>query len=198
MIGLTARQVLAQIPARAPQVDRMTTTIYTPTPGIDDRGTGIASSERVREALRHGGYLQPIEEVPVAELANLLPAGPGRVRGICSRVRLASGDTRHLPMLDFRCAVTDDHTRAILGAVRILGETSGVLLNSGRSYHYYGFAPRDLEAWHRFETHAILLAPLVDVRYIAHSLLEDLACLRLDSHPSHPFEPVVIAVLSVA
>jgi hypothetical protein len=200
MIGHTVRQVLAQLPVLSPTVERITWTVYPPGVRIAKRADPARDDPKVyaREALRHRGYPEPIHEASIAELPAIFggSVNADRVRGVCSRVRMHSGQTAHLPMLDLQCSVSNENERVILAAMRILGEQRGALATSGRSYHYYGFEPREPVDWRRFMTHAILLTPLVDVRYVAHCLLENLACLRVEDHPSYPGEPTVVAELT--
>jgi hypothetical protein len=91
--------------------------------------------------------------------------------------------------------VTDQTTDALVAAMTRLDEREGALLASGHSYHYYGFVPRDLAGWRLFMARAILLAPLADERFIAHCLIEDLACLRLDATGPLAAEPSLIRPL---
>ncbi len=91
--------------------------------------------------------------------------------------------------------MNDENAAALLDAMKLMGQTRGVLATSGKSYHYYGFEPITLEKWRRFMAHNILLTPLIDVRYLAHCMIEDIACLRIDARPNQHTEPVVVAVL---
>jgi hypothetical protein len=205
MIGWTARRLLSELPTVAPDIGTITWTSYVPAPGLAFRLGGtietvaptIEPLRFVREALHHRGDAKPITELRVETLAKALAADPpqGRVRGVCSRITFRNGQRANLPLLDFRCEVTEANANAILEALRLIGEGRGVLLNSGRSFHYYGLVPRHKDGWSRFMSFAILLAPLVDTRYVAHCLIEGVGCLRVDSHPAHPCEPVVVKAL---
>jgi hypothetical protein len=203
MLGWSARRLLCELPTLAPEVAAITVTTYPPVSetavrlgqGISIRGVQAREREEiVREALRHRGFVEPVVEIPVEELESTLLADPpaNRVRALCSRVRLRSGAVANLPLVDFSCEVTDVAAAMVVAAMAQLGETHGALLESGRSFHYYGLAPRSDASWRRFMSFALLLAPLVDARHAAHGLIEDLGCLRLDAHPMQPVEPRVV------
>lgn len=151
----------------------------------------------VHEALRHRGYEGPVVELRVEELALALAGVPGvdEVRGVCSRVRLRDDTVAHLPLLDFQCEVSEACADAITAAMGRMRQRRGALLLSGRSYHYYGFDPLNPIGWRRFMSRTVLLTAMIDVRYVAHCLIEDLACLRVDSHVVHPVEPVIVKMI---
>jgi hypothetical protein len=115
---------------------------------------------------------------------------------VCSRVRLASGVEAHIPMLDFRCPVSEANTKAIMSMLRLLGERTGLVVASGRSYHYYGVALYNHCQWIEFMAKALLLSPITDGRFIAHRVVDGQCRLRIYS-PSRPI-PVVVGVLQNA
>jgi hypothetical protein len=202
MIGWNVKRLLTSLAEHSPSISTITLTSYVPRPVLADRlsidsSLSLSPSLFVQEALRHRGYPNAIETYPVEMLADRLAGPPldGAVRGLCSRVHLLDGTEAQLPLLDFQCSVTDENAAALLEAMRLMGQTWGVLATSGRSYHYYGFEPITLEKWRRFMAHSVLLAPLIDVRYLAHCMIEDMACLRIDARPNQHTEPVVVAVL---
>src|SRR5205807_10366897 len=113
-------------------------------------------------------------EVPARELAtgNVLrrlenvPAGS--VLAICSRCQLVDGSWGHIPMMDFHCSPTAHRLEFVRTALVRMGQHNGVILESGRSYHYYGFEVLNEAAWERFLRSCLLLMPFTDARYIAH------------------------------
>jgi hypothetical protein len=118
----------------------------------------------------------------------------GDVLALTSRCRLRSGRVAHLATLDLRCRPTDYFLRLAKAGLSRISER-GALLRSGRSFHFYGFRPLDAAAWRRFMAQALLLAPLTDVRYIAHRLLDSVAALRLTASPLKPTVPAVAGYL---
>lgn len=202
MIGYTIKRLLTNLAELSPGISSITLTSYAPKPilaerlGADSR-LPLSPDLFVHEALKHRGYPSAIEAYPVKILAKRLAEAPlhGSVRGLCSRVHLLDGTEAHLPLLDFQCSVNNENAAALLDAMKLMGQTWGVLATSGKSYHYYGFEPISLEKWRRFMAYSVLLAPLIDVRYLAHCMIEDIACLRIDARPNEHTEPIVVAVL---
>lgn len=122
------------------------------------------------------------------------------VLAICSRFTRADGSVGHLPMLDFRAeACTEPATTArtlelIAKALIAACAPDGVVLDSGNSYHYYGFDLVTEVKWRKFMLNCLLLEPIVDVRYIAHRLLSGGAALRITSSSEKPMPHVVTCI----
>ncbi len=85
---------------------------------------------------------------------------------LCSVCKDTSSNTLHIPMMDFRIesGKDDGQPNLLKEALKKLGQTNGVLLDSGKSYHYYGFQLLAEHEWRRFMAISLLLEPLVDVR----------------------------------
>lgn len=118
----------------------------------------------------------------------------GRVLAICSRCILRDGTVGHIPMMDFRCQPRRTSLNWIIKALRALGEEHGAILESGHSYHFYGFRLLDGNEWLHFLAKCLLLAPLVDTRYIAHRLLHGTCVLRLGVSAQKPVAPRIVRV----
>jgi hypothetical protein len=117
----------------------------------------------------------------------------GKVLGMCSRCLLADNTVAHIPMMDFRCQILGENAERIEGVVNSIAGMSGVLLESGRSYHWYGFELLNPQDWVTFMGTCLLYSPLVDTRYIAHRLKEWNGVLRVSAGGSKPKVPVVQA-----
>jgi hypothetical protein len=115
----------------------------------------------------------------IVSLINGLPEGLGLV--VSSKVVLATKETAHIPMLDFRCPCSPGNARAIQKILSLLGESRGILVESGRSYHYYGIELLSNSAWTRFMAQALLFAPIVDPRYVAHRIADGECRLKIAS-----------------
>jgi hypothetical protein len=124
----------------------------------------------------------------IQELLAQLPGGEGLLA--CSRLELASGKTAYLPMLDFTCPVLGGNGRAIRIMVKRAGLPEGILVGSGRSYHFYGVELLSAERWIRFMALALLFAPITDSRYIAHRLADGECRLKIMDSADH-FVPVI-------
>lgn len=95
-------------------------------------------------------------------------------------------------MIDFRVPPGDYGLAAVREAVARMGIKRGAILDSGRSYHFYGFDLLTQKQWWEFMAQCLLLGPLTDVRYIGHRLLEGMGILRLTATPLKPKAPVVV------
>jgi hypothetical protein len=107
--------------------------------------------------------------------------GDDHILAICSRVTVTSGEEFHIPMLDFLCPCSESNRLSIFRMLREIGECSGAIVESGRSYHYYGFRLLTRDDWVRFLARALMFAPFSDPRYIAHRLLDGQCRLRIYS-----------------
>ena len=121
--------------------------------------------------------------------------GSNLLLGVCSKCQLLDGSTAHIPMMDFRCQATDENLQKVQTTLRGIGQSKGYVLESGRSYHFYGLDLLDQKSWVRFMANCLLLSPLVDSRYIAHRLIDEMCVLRLSTSQRHPKTPVVVASL---
>ena len=121
--------------------------------------------------------------------------GPDEVLGICSLCKTSNGRSWHLPMLDFNIAPSRDARELVFDGMRQLLDCDGYLLESGKSYHYYGLT---LLSWNRFAdflSRSLLLTPLTDIRYIAHRLISRMGVLRITANKEKPNEPRVVCKL---
>jgi len=124
----------------------------------------------------------------IQDLLAELPEGEGLL--VCSRLQLVSGKTAYLPMLDFSCPCLEGNARAIRTMVERAGVPEGILVGSGRSYHFYGLEPLSAEHWIRFMALALLFAPITDSRYVAHRLADGECRLKIADSDAH-FIPVI-------
>ena len=114
---------------------------------------------------------------------------------LSSRMRLEDGRDVHIPLIDFDCSCSSRNLRYIAQALNVLDKTGGVILSSGQSYHYYGNSLLTLDEWPVYVARCFLLAPPVDARYLAHSLIEGEFSLRVSHHPSSCELPRVVGVI---
>jgi len=137
------------------------------------------------------------DELTYSTIDNLLKvASPEEAVALSSKVRLRNGEMAHIPMMDFRCQYSESNSKVIVRALHALGEESGLLVESGRSYHFYGLRLLSNEQWVRFMALGALFSPIVDVRYIAHRLADGACRLRIGPGPGKTFMPVVREVMS--
>ena len=125
--------------------------------------------------------------------------GTSRALGICSVCRMSDGQTKHIPMMDFRCSSNPNaFTRSldlVEELVRRIGESAGAIFNSGASFHYYGLRLMSEVEWQAFLGKCLLMAPLTDSRYIGHRLIEGFGVLRIAPSDWKQYSPYLVAVL---
>lgn len=104
------------------------------------------------------------------------PAGP---LSISSLIEVAGVGEQHWGFLDFHCAESSLNDNLVSQACSVLYKGRTHILASGKSYHSIGADYMDEVSRQRFLTQALLLAPIVDGRYVAHQLLAGASALRL-------------------
>lgn len=159
----------------------------------------LMDSALVHEHVGEREFLLERREVDIPRLDMLAARlDRGLVLALDSCVTLTDGQSAHIPMLDFRCRPSDATLETTMTALGRIGQRAGAILLSGRSYHYYGFELLDDIGWRAFLGRALLLAPLVDVRYVAHRLIDGFSRLRLTAADRKPVVPILVATLETA
>jgi hypothetical protein len=124
-----------------------------------------------------------------------LACGRGVALALTSLCGLSDGETAHIPMVDFRCERSPENLsklKLFLAAHLALPE-GGYIVESERSYHFYGLTLLRGSSWIEFLAKCLLFAPLTDTRYIAHCLLHGRANLRITASERHKHEPQIVA-----
>ena len=120
-------------------------------------------------------------------------AGETRVITLSSKVALNDSETPgHLQMLDFRIRPSEENERLAAGIMRRVG-AEGILLNSGNSYHFYGYTLMRSEAeLSAFLGRVSLFAPFIDQRWVAHQMIEGACALRISKGKSFADPPIFV------
>lgn len=105
-------------------------------------------------------------------------AGGGNI-GLNSLVKTADG-VRHLPLLDFHIPAKEKNMTCVQEVLALLGY-DGYLLQTNRSYHFYGKALLTEQELISFLSKALLFSPVIDKNWIAHQLIERSATLRISA-----------------
>jgi hypothetical protein len=239
--GLNAIELVLTLAEVCRGLSKLTFTVYSPTPGLQDRlaespdpilrriarradmlrrcaknelpywESVVAASwattrlDRIaREALRHDSLTEVNKrfelsisaslEGKIIERANSLPNN--KVLALCSNCRFLDRSVGHIPMMDFRCPPSVKNLDRVTIALKQIGQKRGAILETGKSYHFYGFDVLDEKQWTQFLAKCLLLSPLVDTRYIAHRLQIGTCVLRLTSCVQKPKVPVVVRILN--
>jgi hypothetical protein len=138
--------------------------------------------------------INQLSEASIQSMANNLL--DGTALAFSSKVKLKNGGVAHIPLMDFRCDPSETNSKIVQRALKAMGQDSGLLAESGRSYHFYGFRLLSTNEWIRFLAMAMLFSPIVDVRYIAHRLADGACRLRISPSRSKSFTPVVCEIFS--
>lgn len=116
----------------------------------------------------------------------------GEIINLHSRVITTVG-MLHIPMMDLDCQISDENLQMVGQYAKILGR-EGVILQTGRSYHYYGFHLLSTAEWIDFIASS-MLAKVCDIRYMAHKLKDGFITLRLTAGGIRNTEPRVVLVV---
>lgn len=132
-----------------------------------------------------------IERLGAGEYENLPPRD---LASFYSPVKVARDERRlHLPLLDLGVKPGPDGLGAAVDAMEALG-LSGLLFESGRSYHFYGAEPVTQPDLVVLLARAQLLSPIVDTRWVSHQLIDGRCGLRISTDPEKtPISPVFVA-----
>jgi hypothetical protein len=95
-------------------------------------------------------------------------------------------------MMDFKFAPTPGNINIAKESFQKIGQTHGVLLNSGKSFHYYGYTLMSEEQWRTFLGQSLLLSDVIDTRYVGHALINNECRLRISTTRLNPFIPTVV------
>jgi hypothetical protein len=174
-------------------------------------GPGILETSFRATFMDHGNSLTiepaPVEvnELTADTLAALLDrtfedatgVGPDRARFLMlmSGVLMGDGSSRFIPMLDFRLSPDPFHCDVVEALVRAADVVPGAIVESGLSYHYYGFRLMKDHELLQFAHKALLMVPFVDARYLGHRLLGGELRLRISGRSRTDPAPRVSRVL---
>jgi hypothetical protein len=128
------------------------------------------------------------------QIAKNLP--PSKLLGLQSNVPLASGGQAHIPMMDFMCSPSQRNLERLTRLLESLRMGKGFLLESGRSYHYYGSRVLSEAGWRTFLGRCLLMTGCADERYVGHQLVNGFCVLRISSGRLKNREPLVVAEIS--
>jgi hypothetical protein len=122
--------------------------------------------------------------------------GSNKLLGVISEVTLFDGRKAHIPMMDFLCPLTGNNMHLLCSLLAELRLGKGYLLETGRSFHYYGLALLTDASWQKFLGKCLLMSGFSDDRYIGHQLVDGHCVLRLSTGKLKATEPSIIAEIS--
>ena len=122
----------------------------------------------------------------------------------CSNVKTPYR-VRHIPLLDFKCLISDIALRRVTHLLRSFDWASWAVIISGNSYQAFGLTLLNEETWDRWLNSLTLEnniknwwlsnIDIVDQEFLKHSLKDRQSRLRLTTGMSKPTAPKVIAVI---
>jgi len=195
LIGASCREVVEQILSFHSEIIKVSLSKFLYVPQTIGKEKGDVLLWIDREAIFHGALDEEISRLE-----------KGWDLGIRSQVVLENGCYAHIPMMDFCLSKSSESVTLIKKRMReITGEKAGFILESGRSYHYYGINLLSQESWLEFMAKCLLTGVFqgkdqpflqaADQRYIGHSLLGGGCVLRITTNAERKFMPVVVATL---
>lgn len=193
--GMTPLELIPEIIKLNSQIDHILFVAYNP------RGRKSLKEGSTERLLSHNSALSLIE-MPINSYwreTMLLKEQECLARGesfaFASRVRALRGLViQHIPMMDFECKKSAQNLQDIDNFLRTIGQKRGAILDSGRSYHYYGFEILSQDLWEIFMAKCLLFDH-TDFHYVGHRLLDRYALLRVSASKKCPEVPRVVSVL---
>lgn len=157
--------------------------------------------ERIlREALFHQSHrsaLVPLsrQAVESGQLHRLARTAVAGARSLSSIVQVNGGEEMHLLLMDFHCPESPLNDRLVTNACRLLFSGTVFILASGESYHAIGARIVEWSELQEVLGRSLLLAPIVDTRYVGHQLIERACGLRFSTAASKAQRPTVKTIL---
>lgn len=201
-IGDTAPEFVAALARINPQLETLLFNIYSPTPGAQERlgdFEGKPSADVVSHFLRHDNSTNERWEVSASDvtietISQRIAGLPRKLAlGLESRCIFKDASVRYIPMMDFQLGRSTSHLELLKHFLQRLAD-KGIIVDSGASYHFYGFDFLDHAQWVKFMGKC-LLVPWSDARWIGHSLIAGSGDLRISASELKPKLPVVCEVL---
>jgi hypothetical protein len=140
---------------------------------------------------------------------NLSEGEVNKIMGVGSKVRLSSGETMHIPMMDFVSDPEQTGVKVIEDneAVTVFSQTPGVILDSGNSFHFWGVNLLSDSEYKESMKNRLEMEnkrcglgkkPIYDKRYVEASLKRGFSVLRIFGYPFGTLketEPEVVQII---
>lgn len=200
-LGMTAPEVVVKIIEMNPRISDVVFKIFSPPKNLSEE-----SVPWIRTSLHRMVFHQPPgaedtlllkrKEITLQNLSQIVRKLAGKkVLAMTSDLKLFNTDERfHIPMMDFDCEISCKNLEVIQRFLRISNK-GGVILQSGRSYHYYGIELIPDREWLMLLGRFLLLMDYTDSRYIAHRIIDGYGSLRISENERRPIPPKVVAIV---
>lgn len=196
---MTAPEVIQVIAEANNRMYSMLFRVYTPTKNFREE-TEAQVRGSVERMLFHNSAMRDEEisivrhDITTDHLNHIISClGEKRALSVTSRIVGLGGPGGHLPMMDFQCDIAPENLEKIK---EFLEKTVhvwpwGAILQSGRSYHFYGSQILTRGPWITFMAQSILFSGYTDTRWIAHQLIYGYSNLRISPDINGQFPEVV-------
>ncbi len=196
--GMESPEVIAKIVEMNPKISTVYFYAYQPTYNVKESMRGRKGRPLIGRLLYHDlsaeHYKLRKGEVTAENINRIINSlKEDVVLGVLSRVR-AGRNRAHIPMMDFderKCEGRWDIIESFLRGI----DQEGIILHSGRAYHFYGVHLLQERDWLNFLGKCIL-SDLVDDRYVGHRLLDGCGILRISACPLRPKMPSLISTVT--
>lgn len=156
----------------------------------------------VAKTKRAGDFFVGFKLAEIPELPNFLkiiesvPDGEQSLVGIFSQV-FTKTSLRHIPMMDFSNSIVNQYgTDRVKEVMETLGQKSGVILKSGRCYHFYGFLPASHSEWLSIMENGPKFNE-IGPNYPKHQIADGGCTLRVSINSYKPNLPQVVDILHI-
>jgi hypothetical protein len=193
LIGASPIDVLSRIVQLNPEIESVNLWKYSYVPlQTEERGDGqvwLTKDEVLENARIHElvGALTDTEQLAIG-----------------SKVKMALGKIQHIPLMDFNVSKSPENTKLVIKRLKYIGFEHGWILETEKSYHYWGISLIPDEEWADFMGRSLLtsivhdranIQLIADTRYIGHSLRRGCNTIRLSTRADKTFRPTVVAFL---
>lgn len=201
-VGDTAPDFILALAQMNSQLKSLSFTIYAPEPGVHERlanSVDRSAADVVSDFLHHDNRSNRHWEILVSDLTGeilreKIASLPGNLAlGLDSKCIFQDASLKYIPMMDFKPPPSVNNLELLK---EFLGrtESNGIIVDSGASYHFYGFDFLDYGEWIRFMGKC-LLAPWPDSRWIGHTLIAGSGVLRISTTETKQKLPSVSEIL---
>lgn len=201
-VGDAAPDFVLALAAMNPQLESLSFTIYSPEPGVHERlanSGNRSAANMVSDFLHHDNRSNKQWQISVSDLtAEILKE---KIASLPRQLALAldskcifqDGSLKYIPMMDFKPTPNPNNLELLKEFLERLA-CKGMIVDSGASYHFYGFDFFDYAQWREFMGRC-LLAPWSDSRWIGHSLIAGGGDLRISATEHKQKLPSVCEIL---
>jgi hypothetical protein len=151
--------------------------------------------ELFKEILFHNGSIKKkaINRSDIEDLKDIVDKESSSMFTINSLVRCEENKKMHIPMIDFHIPMSKNNLEITKEVILSMNQ-SGFILESGKSYHFFGNNLLTNSELEKFLYHVLLFSPITDKNWIAHQLIEKSCNLRFNK--KNGYLPKLVAIIN--